>query len=126
MIATTAEDELRTVSDRPALESLRIKYLGKKGELTAVLKQMGGLSEEERPAVGKLANETRVKIEEMIASKESEIKKTLMASQLRTEALDVTLPGKRHKLGHSHPLSIVLDEVKEIFLGLGFSIATGP
>ena len=70
MIATTEEDELRKFSDRPALESLRIIYLGKKGELTAFLKQMGGLSED-RPAVGKPANETRVKIEEMIASKES-------------------------------------------------------
>ena len=126
LIQKTAENELGKASDRAELEVLRIKYLGKKGELTAVLKQMGSLSAEERPVVGQIANDVRTAIEEMLEKKDNEIKETETAVRLKDETIDVTMPGKRHRLGHKHPLSIVLDEVKEIFLGLGFDIATGP
>jgi len=126
LIKQTSENELENASNRAELEALRIKYLGKKGELTAVLKQMGALSAEERPVVGQIANDVRTAIEEMLEKKDNEIKETETAARLKEETIDVTMPGKRHRLGHKHPLSIVLDEVKEIFLGLGFDIATGP
>ena len=100
------------------LDSLRVQYLGKKGELTAVLKMMGKLSAEERPAMGQLANEVRSWIETDIETRLTEIKASQMAARLESEKLDVTLPGKRPQFGAKHPLSIVLDEIKEIFLSL--------
>ena len=108
------------------LDALRVQYLGKKGELTAVLKQMGKLSAEERPAMGQLANEVRSWIETDIETRLTEIKASQMAARLESEKLDVTLPGKRPQFGAKHPLSIVLDEIKEIFIGMGFEIADGP
>ena len=108
------------------LDSLRVQYLGKKGELTAVLKMMGKLSAEERPAMGQLANEVRSWIETDIETRLTEIKASQMAARLESEKLDVTLPGKRPQFGAKHPLSIVLDEIKEIFIGMGFEIADGP
>ena len=108
------------------LDELRVKYLGKKGELTAILKQMGGLSAEERPVVGQLANRVRSGIEEAIAQKTAQLKAEKLARQLESEALDVTIPGQAPKLGKKHPLTQVLDDLTEIFLGMGFSVATGP
>lgn len=109
-----------------SLEELRLKYLGKKGALTAILKQMGKLSPEERPVMGQLANEVRTKIENIITEKTSALKQKALEEKLKLECIDVTLPGKSHKLGHKHPLSIVLDDMKEIFIGMGFTIAEGP
>ena len=109
-----------------ALENLRVKYLGKKGELTALLKQMGKLSAEERPVMGQLANKLR---EEIAASMEAERKilaEKAMELRLRAEKLDVTVPGTPVLQGRQHPLNMVLDEAKEIFIGMGFSIAEGP
>ena len=118
--------ELDAASSSQELEALKVKYLGKKGALTAVLKMMGSLSADERPLMGQYANETRVFIEERIALIQTQIREKEVAARLATEKIDITLPGKRHRLGHKHPLSIVLDEVKDIFLGMGFDIATGP
>ena len=101
-------------------------FLGKKGELTGILKQMGKLSPEERPVIGQLANEVRSWIETDIETRLTEIKASQMAARLESEKLDVTLPGKRPQFGAKHPLSIVLDEIKEIFIGMGFEIADGP
>ncbi len=109
-----------------SLEELRLKYLGKKGALTAILKQMGKLSPEERPVMGQLANEVRTKIENIITEKTSALKQKALEEKLKLECIDVTLPGKSHKLGHKHPLSIVRDDMKEIFIGMGFTIAEGP
>ncbi|MDR2655111.1 MAG: phenylalanine--tRNA ligase subunit alpha [Oscillospiraceae bacterium] len=109
-----------------ALEELKVRFLGKKGVLTLILKKMGGLSPEERPVIGKLANETRFKIESAIAAKSFELEKAALNQSLIAEKIDVTMPGKPFKLGKKHPLSKVLDEVKEIFLGMGYSIAEGP
>ena len=108
------------------IDELRVRFLGKKGELTGILMQMGKLSPEERPVIGQLANEVRSWIETDIETRLTEIKASQMAARLESEKLDVTLPGKRPQFGAKHPLSIVLDEIKEIFIGMGFEIADGP
>lgn len=108
------------------VEELRVKYLGKKGELTAILKQMGTLSAEERPVIGQLANRVREDIEAAIAGRAEQIKLQSREKQLAEETLDVTMPGKRVNMGRKHPLNIVLDEAKEIFLGMGFTTVEGP
>lgn len=108
------------------IDELRVRFLGKKGELTGILKQLGKLSPEERPVIGQLANEVRSWIETDIETRLTEIKASQMAARLESEKLDVTLPGKRPQFGAKHPLSIVLDEIKEIFIGMGFEIADGP
>lgn len=125
-IQEQAAQSLAAVSDPKLLEELRVRYLGKKGELTAILKQMGSLSAEERPKVGQLANDVRAAIEQLIDQKAAEIKFAVQQKKLESEHLDVTMPGKVMPLGKAHPLTKVLDEVKEIFLGMGFSIAEGP
>lgn len=117
---------VENAADLGALESIRINYLGKKGSLTAVLKQMGGLSAEERPLIGQLANEVRAKIEEAISEKTAALSEKLLEMKLITEKLDVTIPGTPVTIGKKHPMSIVLDEVVDIFTGMGFSVAEGP
>lgn len=114
-------------ADTPAaLEELRVRFLGKKGELTSILKMMGKLSAEERPVMGQLANAVRSDIENHLEKKSTELKAKENELRLQAETLDITAPGKPVEIGHKHPLSIVLDEVKDIFLGMGFQIATGP
>ena len=108
------------------LESLRVKYLGKKGELTAILRQMGSLSAEERPAMGQLANQLRSEIEEAIDKRREELSSAMMELKLVSEAVDVTLPGKDIRMGHKHPMYNVLDQLKDIFIGMGFEILDGP
>ena len=125
-IKAGAEQLLRAAEQPQAVEELRVRFLGKKGELTAILKQMGSLSAEERPAMGQLANEVRAAIEDKIAQRSRELGDLAMKKKLELETLDVTLPGKEPELGRRHPLQLVLDEVKEIFLGMGFDIAEGP
>jgi phenylalanyl-tRNA synthetase alpha chain len=125
-IRKAAESELAAAKLPAELENLRVKYLGKKGELTAILKQMGGLPAEERPAIGVLANEARTFIEERIAQRGALIREHETAAKLESERLDVTVPGTRRNIGSRHPLTIVLDEMKDIFIGMGFSIAQGP
>lgn len=109
-----------------ALEALRVKYLGKKGELTAILKQMGKLSAEERPVIGQLANEVRQKLSESLEERRELLNERLLEANMRSEKLDVTIPGKPVEIGKKHPLTTVLDEVKEICMGMGFTIAEGP
>ncbi len=108
------------------IDDIRVRVLGKKGEVTAILKQMGKLSAEERPVMGALANEVREVVEKAIEEKLEEIKKELLEKQLVEEELDITLPGDEFEMGKRHPIQLVLDELKEIFLGMGFSIASGP
>lgn len=120
---------LKAVSESSALEeleALRIKYLGKKGELTAMLKQMGKLDPTERPIIGALANRVREEIETAIAERSENLEKEVLEAKLEAETIDVTLPGRKKSLGSKHPMSIVLDEVKEFFIGAGFTIAEGP
>ena len=113
-------------NDVATLEELRVKYLGKKGELTGILRQMGKLSAEERPAMGQLANQLRGDIESAIEARRQELGKALLEKKLENEALDVTLPGETGRLGHKHPMYNVLDQIKDIFIGMGFEIVDGP
>lgn len=125
-IKTEALNALNRTTAKDVLENLRVKYLGKKGEITGILKQMGGLSAEERPIIGQLANQIRADIEEMIAERAKHIEEKALEERLRCEVLDVTIPGTPVAIGHRHPMSIVLDEAKDIFIGMGFGIAEGP
>jgi phenylalanyl-tRNA synthetase alpha chain len=125
-IKSIAEKELSLISSMEELESIRIKYLGKKGELTAVLRGMGKLSPEERPVIGQYANQVRTFLEEAIENTKKHFKEKEREIQLGKEVIDVTIPGKRKMLGRKHPLSIVMDEIKEVFIGMGYEIAEGP
>lgn len=109
-----------------SLEALRVKYLGKKGELTGILRQMGNLSAEERPVVGQLANELRAEIESALEKRKDSLASALMELKLKTEAVDVTMPAKDLRIGHKHPMYNVLDQIKDIFIGMGFDIVDGP
>ena len=108
------------------LEALRVQYLGKKGELPAVLKQMGKLSAEERPVMGQLANAVRADVESAIEQQSAVLAEKALEERLEAEALDITVPGKAHKLGHKHPMYTALDEIKEIFISMGFTVLDGP
>lgn len=113
-------------SDLRELEAARVEYLGKKGRLTGVLKQLGSLSEEERPAVGKAANEARAAIEEALARRGAELEAASIEAKVEAGAVDITLPGKRHRLGRSHLLTQIMDEIVDIFVNLGYLVAEGP
>ncbi|MEG1778835.1 MAG: phenylalanine--tRNA ligase subunit alpha [Oscillospiraceae bacterium] len=125
-IKLQAFKELEAANDLKVLENLRIKYFGKKGELTSILKQMGKLSAEERPVMGQLANEIRESIETHMEQCKDDLTKAMLQARLATEKIDVTMPGRQDGIGKKHPLSLVLDEMKEIFMGMGFNIAEGP
>lgn len=125
-IRARAAQELEKAAELRSLDELRVKYLGKKGELTAILKQMGKLSPEERPVMGQFANEVRSVIEKTVDEKMTELKEKAKNERLKAETIDITMPGKPQPTGHRHPLNIVLDEVKDIFIGMGFKVADGP
>ncbi len=108
------------------LEELRVKWLGKKGELTAVLKMMGKLSAEERPIMGQMANSVRAEIEAKLDEAKASIGAKVMEARLAAEAIDVTIPGEEVNLGHQHPMNMVLQQVKDIFVGLGYTVVDGP
>ena len=121
--ALASMDEAATPA---ALEELRVKWLGKKGELTAVLKMMGKLSPEERPVMGQLANAVRAEIESKLESRKTELNAAVLEARLVEEAIDVTIPGETVKLGHQHPMNMVLQEVKDMFVGMGYQVVDGP
>jgi phenylalanyl-tRNA synthetase alpha chain len=117
------------IVDAPDLETLRevkVKYLGKKGEITSVLRGMGKLSAEERPVIGALANDVREMLSTLIEETETNLEEAKMAEKLANENVDVTLPGKSISLGSLHPINAVIDQVEDIFIGMGFHIAEGP
>lgn len=118
--------EIAEAATMDEVNEIRIKYLGKKGLLTGILRGMGSLSPDERPRVGQLANEVRAKLEEALAARLITLKEAARQERLRAEKIDVTLPGKVVQVGKKHPLTAVLDEIKEIFVGLGYEIAEGP
>lgn len=118
-----ALDEAQSLA---ALEELRVKILGKKGELTAVLKLMGKLSPEERPVMGQLANSVRADIEKKLEERKTELEAAALEAKLAAEAIDVTIPGETVTLGHQHPMNQVLQEIKDIFVGLGYQVVDGP
>ena len=125
-IELLAKEELSSCGEIKELEALKIKYLGKKGELTAILKQMGKLSAEERPVIGQLANKVRADIEEAVGQKLAVLKASQQEAEIKAETIDITLPGKPQTIGNLHPLTIVENEIKDIFMGMGFNIADGP
>ncbi len=108
------------------LEAARVKFLGKKGDLTAVLKQMGKLSPEERPVMGQLANDVRATLESAIDTARTRLEAAALEAKLANEAVDVTIPGKDIAIGHKHPMYLALDEIKDIFVGMGFTVLDGP
>ncbi len=108
------------------LDELRVQYLGKKGALTAVLKQMGRLSPEERPVIGQLANDVRASLEAALDTASQKLAAEAMEERLRAEAVDVTIPGRKVTVGRRHPMYIALDELKDIFIGMGFTVIDGP
>ena len=117
---------IERAQDYAALEDLRVKYLGKKGELTALLKQMGKLSAEERPVMGQLANQIRADLETELEKRKKALSEVMLEARMKAETLDVTLPGESQELGHRHPMYIALDEIKDIFVGMGFEVLDGP
>ncbi len=121
--ALTALDE---AANPAALEELRVKLLGKKGELTAVLKQMGKLSAEERPVMGQLANAVRAEIEKKLEERKIALDAAALEAKLASESLDVTIPGKEVVMGRQHPMNMVLQEIKDIFVGMGYQVVDGP
>ena len=123
-IRESALEQIQSVG--ASLEQIRIRYLGKKGELTAVLRGMGALSAEERPKIGELANQVRADIEEAIAAKQRQKEALALEKRLKEEKLDVTMPGTPVAAGHLHPLTQVQRQLEDIFIGMGFSIEEGP
>ena len=121
-----ALESIGAAQDTAGLDALRVKYLGKKGELTAVLKQMGKLPAELRPVMGQLANDVRASLEKALEAHSAILSRKALEARLDAEALDVTIPGKKPPMGHKHPMYAVLDEMKEIFLNMGFEIMDGP
>lgn len=122
-MALAALDEAKESAE---LENLRVRFLGKKGELTGLLKKMGSLSPEERPVMGQKANQVRAAIEASLEKKKAALAAAALDRKLEMEAVDVTMPAKDVPMGHKHPMSIVLDEMKEIFIGMGFDVVEGP
>jgi len=118
--------ELTGAQSLEALNEIRVKYLGKKGELTRVLRGMGGLNPDMRPRIGQIANRVRESMERALAERTAVLKELEKEKRLQSEGIDVTLPGTPVRRGGKHPLNIVFEEIQEIFLGLGYSIAEGP
>ena len=123
------EEAVRQIqeSDVPEkLNEVRVRFLGKKGELTAVLKGMKDVAPEERPKVGQLVNETRAAIEELLEDTRKKMEAAIREERLKQEVIDVTLPAKKNMVGHSHPNTIALEEVERIFIGMGYEVVEGP
>ncbi len=125
-IRQEAQEQLAACATKADLEALRVRYLGKKGELTALLRGMGALTPEERPKMGALVNQVRSELEGAMEEKITALDNAELERRLQEEQLDVTVPGIHSAYGKKHPLTQVLDEIKDIFLGMGFQIATGP
>ena len=125
-IKSQALADIHAALDNVSLDAVRVRVLGKKGELTALLKQMGKLSPEERPVMGQLANSVRAALEEKLEERKTELAAAALEEKLAAEAVDVTIPGKEIEMGHQHPMNKVLQEVKEIFIGMGYQIVDGP
>lgn len=125
-ILAAALSELDAAGDSDSIEGLRVKYLGKKGELTAILRSMGKVSAEERPALGKLANEVRAEIEDKLTEKKERLLISERAGRLSRERIDITLPSKKRVAGKLHPVTQIEYRLRDIFIGMGFSVVEGP
>lgn len=125
-IKQAAVDAVQKAVSEKDIEDLRVSYLGKKGELTAILKQMGGLSPEERPKMGQLVNEAKSYVEELVTKKREELKAKATELKLKAETIDITMPAKTRETGKLHPLNTVLDDMIDIFQSMGFDVLDGP
>ena len=121
-----AEREILSATDMKKIEELKVQYLGKKGELTQVLRGMSALAPEDRPAAGKAANDAREKLNQLFSDAEKIISDKAVKERLYEERLDVTVPGRKQDIGHTHPLTQVIRKIENIFIGLGYQIAEGP
>ncbi|MCQ2374122.1 MAG: phenylalanine--tRNA ligase subunit alpha, partial [Phascolarctobacterium sp.] len=122
----TALAELAAVESLEALKDLRVKYLGKKGPMTEILRGMGKLPAEERPKMGQVVNEIKALLESGINEKSEVLEKKALADKLANEKVDITLPGRKPQAGHLHPLTLTLREIKKIFMRMGFDVCEGP
>ena len=125
-IRKNALDAIQAAKDNAGLDALRVKYLGRKGELTGVLKKMGGLSADMRPVMGQMANEVRSALEQAVEKQAEILAEKAMEARLALETVDITMPGKKSAIGHRHPMYTALDEFKEIFINMGFEVMDGP
>ena len=128
-LAKIREEAIRQIQEADVPEKLneaRVKFLGKKGELTAVLKGMKDVAPEERPKVGQLVNETRTAIEDILEETKTKMERAIREERLKAEVIDVTLPAKKNVVGHRHPNTIALEEVERIFIGMGYEVVEGP
>lgn len=125
-IRKNATEEIANVKDAKELNDLKVKYLGKKGELTAVLRGMGALSADERPIIGSLVNTVRDELEKLIEEKETSFKAQEMNEKLQKEKIDITLPSNKVKRGSKHPLNRIIEEVEDLFVSMGYDVVDGP
>ena len=125
-IRVKAEDEISKIETIHDLNEVKVKILGKKGELTEILRGMGSLTPEERPVIGNLVNKVRDEIEGLITSKETKLKKKELQEKLQSEKIDVTLPATKVKRGSKHPLNRIIEEVEDLFVSMGYDVVSGP
>ncbi len=121
-----AKEAIEKIIDSQTLNEIRTKYLGKKSEISSVLKDMASISAEERPIIGNLANKIRKDIEEEIKKKEEEIEKKILKRKLESEKIDITLPSTKIKRGSKHPVNSVIEEIEDLFVSMGYTVETGP
>lgn len=125
-IQEAALRKIEEAKDSEALQEIKVKYLGKKGELTTILKSMGSLSKEERPVMGKLVNDVKKVVEEKLEEAIKKIKEEEKNKKLQSEVIDITLPGNKNVIGKRHPLELTIERIKDIFISMGFTIEDGP
>ena len=125
-IKKIAEEKLEQIKTSKELQELKVKYLGKKSELSEMLKSLGSLSKEERPKIGALVNSVKKEIEEKIAVAEEKLKEKAIKEKLEKEKVDITLPGKKIKRGSKHPLNRVIEEIEDLFVSMGYDVVEGP
>ncbi len=125
-ISKNAKEEIANVKDVKELSDLKVKYLGKKGELTAVLRGMGALTPEERPIIGSLVNVVRDELEKLIEEKEEQYKAEELTKKLEEEKIDITLPGTKIKTGSKHPVNRIIEEIEDLFVSMGYDVVDGP
>ena len=125
-LAKEAKENLEKITSMQALNEIKIKYLGKKSELSNILKEMASLSKEERPIIGSLANKVRSEIEENLKEKEIELAKKELEEKLKKEEIDVTLPSEKIKRGSKHPVNRVIEEIEDLFVSMGYTVESGP
>ena len=125
-LKTRALEKIKCSDSLDTLNDIRVAFLGKKGELTNILKSMKDVAADERPKVGAMVNDVRTAIEEQLLIKREAFEEKLLEAKMGAESIDVTLPAARKKIGHSHPNTVALDEVKRIFVGMGYEVVEGP